>query len=231
MSPDTLGSLAADAGPTALVISFLAGLTFSFNPVAFAAIPVSMAYVTRARERGEAIAFGSVFVLGTVCAQVALGAIAGAGGEWARSLISRQWGLVLGPLLIVLGLMWTGWIRVPLPRPALRAKRPGGLLAAFSLGAPFAIAVCPVCTPALAVLVGVAAVSGSVWFGAALLFAFALGRAIPMVVGAVSTAWLETLQRAAPLARAVELAGAAAFVLTGLYLLNAYYFWIPSLAD
>jgi len=69
-----------------------------------------------------------------------------------------------------------------------------------------------------------------VGFGAAHLFAFALGRAIPLMVGTVSTAWLETLRRAAPLARAVELAGAAALVLSGLYLLNAYYFWIPWLA-
>ena len=35
----------------------------------------------------------------------------------------REWGLVLGPLLIVLGAMWPGWIKVRLPALPVRASR------------------------------------------------------------------------------------------------------------
>jgi cytochrome c-type biogenesis protein len=230
MSPDGLGVLAAHTSPAGLAVSFLAGLAFSFNPVAFAAIPVSMAYVTRARRREQAVAFGSMFILGTIAAQTTLGLIAGLGGDWAKTLVGRHWGVVVGALLIVLGLIWTGWLRIPLPRIALRAKRPSGLVGAFLLGAPFAVAVCPVCSPALVVLLGVAAGAGSPWFGATLLFAFALGRAIPMTVGALSLSWLQTLEGAGRFRRAVEVGGGLALAASGLYLLNAYFFWIPSLA-
>ena len=43
IAPDMLRDAAAHAGPAALGAGFLAGLAFSFNPVAFAAIPVSLA--------------------------------------------------------------------------------------------------------------------------------------------------------------------------------------------
>ncbi|MBW4047485.1 MAG: hypothetical protein HIU89_06000 [Proteobacteria bacterium] len=50
--------------------------------------------------------------------------------------MGRGWGLVLGPLLIALELVWTGWVRAPLPALALRAKRPTNAWGAFALGVP-----------------------------------------------------------------------------------------------
>ena len=55
MDGDALRQAIETAGPVALVISFAAGLAFSFNPVALAAIPVSLAYVTRARKGEQAL--------------------------------------------------------------------------------------------------------------------------------------------------------------------------------
>ena len=116
---ETMGYGAAGLG-------FLAGLTFSFNPVTVAAIPVALAYVTRARERGDAVRLGAAFVAGMLATHVAFGLIAGAGGRWASELMGRSWWLLLGPLLIVLGLVWAGWLRIPLPTIARRTKRPSG---------------------------------------------------------------------------------------------------------
>src|SRR5439155_4629035 len=42
------------------------------------------------------------FTAAMILAQVLLGFIAGLGGSWAASLVGRQWGLLLGPVLIVL---------------------------------------------------------------------------------------------------------------------------------
>ena len=109
-----------------LGIGFLAGLVFSVNPVAVAAIPVSLAYVTKARTRPQAALFGAMFIVGMVLTHALLGLIAGLGGRWVEGLFGRGWGLVLGPLLIVLGLLWAGWLRMPLPALALRARRPSG---------------------------------------------------------------------------------------------------------
>ncbi len=230
MTPEVLQQAVANAGIAAIGIGFLAGLFFSFNPVAMASIPVSLAYVTKARERKQAILFGVMFIVGMLIVHTAMGFAAGLGGLWVASLVGREWGLVLGPFLILLGLMWAGWVRLPLPAFALKAKRPSAVWSAFILGAVFSIAVCPVCTPALVVLLGATVGLGSPWIGAALLFAFAVGRSLPVAIGAISIGWLENLRGLDSYRGAFETVGGLTLILSGLYMLNAYYFWIPALA-
>jgi cytochrome c-type biogenesis protein len=138
--------------------------------------------------------------------------------------------LVLGPLLILLGLMWPGWVKVPLPRVSMRARPAASAWGAFALGAPFSVAVCPFCTPALVILLGVAAGVGSPVFGTVLLVSFALGRAIPIVLGTGAVGWLESLKTLRNHQRAFEIAGGLILIAAGLYLLNAYFILIPALA-
>jgi len=230
MDTDVLKQTVEHAGPLALGVAFAAGLVFSFNPVALASIPVSLAYVTKARSAQQSALFGASFTAAMIVAQVLLGFIAGLGGSWAISLVGRQWGLLLGPVLIVLGLMWPGWVRLPLPSLAMRAKRPTTAWGAFALGAVFSVAVCPVCTPALVILLGASAGIASPIFGAVLLLAFSLGRAIPIALGAWAAGWLENLSVLTKYQKGFEIAGALTLIASGLYMLNAYYFWIPSLA-
>ena len=230
MTPDALRDAVEHAGLAAIGISLLAGFFFSFNPVALAAIPVSLAYVTKAREPRQALVFGAMFILGILVTHVVLGFIAGMGGQWVKALLGRTWGLVLGPLLIVLGLMWPGWLRLPLPAPSLRASRVMGAWGAFALSIPFSVAICPVCTPALVVLLGVAAGSASPWVGVTLLGAFAIGRSIPIAIGALSIGWLERFQFAARFRHRFDIVGGVILILAGVYMLNAYFILIPVLA-
>ncbi len=230
MDVEALRSAVEHAGFAAVGVGFLAGLAFSFNPVALASIPVSLAYVTKGRDKGQAVLFGSMFILGLVLTHGVLGLIAGLGGKWAADLTGRGWGYFLGPLLIVLGLMWSGWLRIPLPSFGFSAKKPTAAWGAFLLGIPFAIAVCPVCTPALVVLLGVTAGLGSVLLGVALLLAFALGRAVPIALGAFAVGWLENLNNISRYRRGFEIVGGLTLILMGFYMLNAVMFWIPELA-
>lgn len=218
------------ASMASLGVGFLLGFLFSFNPVALASIPVSLAYVTKAREPKKAVLYGGMFILGMVVAQGALGLIAGLGGQWAEKIIGRQWGLVLGPLLILLGLLWPGWLRLPLPSIAMRAKRVESGLGAFALGVPFAVAICPACTPALVVLLGLVAGTGSPLFGVMLLSAFALGRAVPILLGALAVGWLESLSGLRKYRKVFEMVGGVLLILSGLYMLNAYFFFVPEWA-
>jgi cytochrome c-type biogenesis protein len=230
MDADALRQAVEHAGFAAAGVAFLTGLVFSFNPVALASIPVSLAYVTRGRDKGQALIFGAMFIAGMILAHVALGLIAGLGGKWAADVAGRGWGLFLGPLLIILGLMWAGWLRIPLPSFGFRASRPAAAWGAFLLGIPFAIAVCPICTPTLVVLLSVTAGIGSVWLGVVLLLAFALGRAVPVAIGAFAVGWLENLKQFAQYRRGFEIAGGVLLIAMGFYMLNAVYIWIPELA-
>jgi len=93
MEAEALRSAVEHAGLAAAGIGFLAGLAFGFNPVALASIPVSLAYVTKGRDKGEALLFGSMFILGMVLTHLVLGVIAGLGGKWAAEVT----GTSLGP--------------------------------------------------------------------------------------------------------------------------------------
>ena len=230
MDGDALRQAVETAGPIALAISFAAGLAFSFNPVALAAIPVALAYVTKARKTEQALTLGAAFVVGMLSIHLLLGAFAGFGGSWIELALGRWWGLLIGPVLIVLGLMWPGWLRIPLPAIALRARRPSGPVGAFVFGAVFSVAICPVCTPALLVLIGVALATGSPVWGALLLLAFALGRAIPVAAGSWVVNWAKQRPRFAAYRQGFEAAGGLVLVASGLYMLNAYFFWVPGLA-
>lgn len=230
MDAQELQALVQQATFASLVVGFTTGFFFSFNPVALAAIPVSLAYVTKAHEQRAAIQYTGAFVAGMLVIHLLLGAIAGLGGLWVQNLLGRYWGVILGPLLIVLGLAWPGWIRIPLPRIAMRARRATSVWGAASLGAAFSVAVCPFCTPALVVLLGVSATIGSVGFGALLLLAFALGRAVPILLGGWAVGALEELKFLGRYQRAFEVGGGVLLILAGLYMLNAFFILIPELA-
>ena len=230
MDLNTLQVTLEQASLASIAVGFTAGFVFSFNPVALAAIPVSLAYVTKAGETKTAAFLGAMFIAGMIIMHVILGFIAGLGGERVRRLMGREWGLLLGPLLILLGLMWPGWIKLTLPAFTFRAKRATNAWGAFLLGVPFSVAICPFCTPALLVLLGVATGIGSPLFGATLLFAFGLGRAVPIILGAWAIGWLESLRSLRNSQRVFEIVGALLLILSGLYMLNAYFYVFPDLA-
>ena len=171
-----------------------------------------------------------MFVLGMIVTHALLGLVVGLGGGWIQRVIGREWGLVLGPAAIVMGLAWPGWIRLPLPHIPLRARRTASMWGAMALGASFSVAICPVCTPALVVLLGIAAGVGSPFFGVLLLVAFSIGRVVPVILGASAMGWLEGRANWRRSRRVLEIAGGLVLILSGLYMLNVYFFLVPRLA-
>lgn len=79
LTPDALRHAVETFRCGAASIGFLAGLAFGLSPIAVAAIPVALAYVTPARERREATRLGAMFVAGMLATHVALGGLAGFG--------------------------------------------------------------------------------------------------------------------------------------------------------
>lgn len=230
MEIESLRGTLEQATLASLAAGFLIGFLFSFNPVALAAIPVSLAYATKAKAPRQAAFYGGMFILGMVATHMVLGLAAGLGGNGLQHLMGREWGLVLGPLLILLGLTWPGWVRLPVPRLQMRIRPVVTAWGAFPLGMPFAVAICPFCTPALVILLGIAAGVGSPLFGVTLLLAFALGRAVPIIFGAVAVGWLESLKPLGRYQKAFEVAGGLVLIAAGLYMLNAYFAIVPGLA-
>jgi cytochrome c-type biogenesis protein len=230
MDLDAVRTTLEQASLVSLAIGLAIGFFFSFNPVALAAIPVSLAYLTKAPAPQRTALLAALFVLGMIVTHALLGLVVGLGGGWIQRLIGREWGLVLGPTAIVMGLAWPGWIRLPIPRIPLHARRTASTWGAVALGASFSVAICPACTPALVMLLGIAAGVGSPLFGVLLLLAFGLGRVVPIVLGASAMRWLEGRAGLRRSQRVLEIAGGLVLILVGLYMLNAYFFLVPALA-
>ncbi len=226
VSADALKATLQQTSLAGIGLGFLAGFVFSFNPVSFASIPVVLAYVTKAHEERRAILLGGAFVMGMIATHVTLGVATALGGDWVKNVMGREWGLFLGPLLILLGLLWPGWLKLRLPWISMRAKKVTGVWGAFLLGIPFSVAVCPFCTPALLVTLTASTAIGSVPFGFALLLAFAAGRSIPIIIGAWSMGWLESLRMLSRHQKVLEWVAGVTLILTGLYMLNEYFFII-----
>ena len=63
-----------------------------------------------------------------------------------------------------------------------------------------------------------------------MVLAFALGRALPIALGAGAVGGLDRLRPLARHQRAFDILGGVALIVMGLYMLNAYFFVVPSLA-
>jgi len=224
MDLEILRAALQEASLAGLSIGFIAGFIFAFNPMVFASIPVVLAYVTKANEPRRAVLLGGAFVAGLLVTHAALGVVASLGGDWASESMGRKWGMVLGPVLIFLGLLWPGWLKVRIPWLSLRGKKVTGPWGAFVLGIPMTVALCPACTPALLVTVTASAAIGSVPFGLALLLAFGVGRSVPILLGAWGMGWLVSLTPITRYHRLVEVIGGVTLILTGLYFINEYLF-------
>jgi len=206
-----------------LGVAFTAGFLFSINTVAIAAIPVTLAYVTKAQQPRRAFLLGGAFIAGLLVTHLVLGVAAALGGQWVKNAMGREWGLALGPVLILLGLMWPGWLKLRIPWFAMRGKIVSGPWGAFVLAIPFSVAICPFCTPALLVTLTAAAAIGSVPFAIALLGAFGLGRSVLIALGALGFGWLESFRAFARWQKLFEVIGGLALIASGVFLIKEYF--------
>lgn len=207
----------------ALFLGFLAGFIFSFNPISFASIPMMLAYVVKGKEKNRALILGISFIVGMLVTHIILGLITALGGEWIKGIMGSRWNLIIAPILIFLGIVWSGLIKIKMPWISANAYKVASVGGAFLLAIPFSIAVCPFCTPALLVMLASSTAIGSPLFGMALLGSFALGRSIPMLIGAFSMSWLEKIRIFSVYQRYFEYISSIVLISVGLYLLNGYF--------
>ncbi len=206
-----------------LSAALVTGFLFSFNPTSFATVPVVLAYVTKARALKEAVMLCGGFIAGMITTHVVLGIGAALGGDWISDSLDQRWNVLLGAVLIVLGAVWAGWLKIPMPWFSVRGQRVATVWGAFLLGIPFTVGICPVCSPGLWIALSASAAIGSVLYGAILLLVFAVGRTLPVLIGAVGVGYLESLKPLSALHRWFEVFGGTIMILVGLYLLNEYF--------
>lgn len=199
MPLDIGGWAASTVGGTmalAIPVALLAGLVSFFSPCVLPLLPGYLAYASglgaaqviegpRGRQRLRMFAGTSLFVVGIAVVFVSSGALAGGLGSLLFQY-RQQISFVLGGLIIVLGLLFLGVIRIG--RRDLRIHRiPAvGVAAAPLVGIVFALGWTPCIGPTLGVVLNLALNEGTAVRGAVLAGVFALGLGIPFVLAGVA---------------------------------------------
>ena len=129
------------------------GILTAISPCPLATNLAAVSFIGRDVGRpGRVVVSGLAYALGRSFAYVGIAALVVAsvltipGVSW---FLQEQANRVLGPLLIVIGIVVLGWIRIPMPSARIgealqKRAATGGILGAGLLGMLFALSFCPV---------------------------------------------------------------------------------------
>ncbi len=210
------------------------GVLTSISPCPLASNVAAVSYVARRIDApGRVMLAGLLYALGRAVTYVTIAAIVVASLLSVPSIsffLQRRMNQFLGPLLILVGLLMLGWIRLPWGAgrgPGALEERLGraGVRGAFALGVLFALSFCPI--------------SAGLFFGGLLPLAtgagsrlllpavYGLGTGLPVLILALILAYgAHRISRAFnSLARFERLASrltAGVFVVAGVYLILAH---------
>lgn len=176
---------------------FLAGVLSSASPCVLATIPLVVGFVGGYSEgdRWKAFRYSLTFILGLSLTFTAFGAAAGLLGTMFGTL-GGWWYMAAGIVALVMGGQMMGLyeIRLPIKRD-FKPKR-GGLVGSFLLGLFFGVVSSPCATPVLVVILTFVAGKKQVLYGMALLFTYAVGHCLLMLLAGTFTGFVEAFVRA-----------------------------------
>lgn len=176
---------------------FLAGVLSSASPCVLATIPLVVGFVGGYSDgdRWKAFRYSLAFILGLSLTFTAFGAAAGLLGTMFGTL-GGPWYLIAGLIALVMGGQLMGLYEISLPiKRDFKPKR-GGLVGSFLLGLFFGVVSSPCATPVLVVLLTVVASKGQVLYGIALLFCYAIGHCLLMLLAGTFTGFVEGFVKA-----------------------------------
>ncbi len=173
-------------------VSFLGGILASISPCSLAMLPVVIGYIGGYGDRDNKKIFWQLlsFILGAAIVFSVIGVICALTGRVFISFAGDYFILIMASVLFALGLNLIGVL--DLNFPTLISKIPQNsnnskFLYPMLLGAVFAIAGTPCSTPILAGIMSFAAISNSILLSILMLFAFALGQGVILVVAGMFT--------------------------------------------
>jgi cytochrome c-type biogenesis protein len=178
-------ALSMAAFPAAFLLGVIGSVTSCCNLPVLGAIAGYSGTVGPGTDRRSLLVAALFFMVGTVGAFAAIGAVSGFVGQVAGASLGMYWRLFAGLISVVFGLVTLGYLPVDLTRwgftgKAWQIQSSGATIYGLAVGG--GAAACSVCcNPVLPVALTVTTLQGHTFWGAAILTVFSVGYSLPMV--------------------------------------------------
>ncbi|MEN6337189.1 MAG: cytochrome c biogenesis CcdA family protein [Phycisphaerales bacterium] len=191
-----------DISLAAYPLVLLGGLLTNFCPCNLVLLPMVIGCVggfSRSKQRGRTVLFSAVFAAGivlTLCVMGAMASVVGAILAPARTVC--LW--LLAIVTVAMGLFCLRAVRFRLPgldkdEMPVTSLRNKGLWGAFLMGLAAGVVATPCTTPVLAVILAYVAVKARLVYGMSLLFIYALGFVVPLLLTGAFTGFVMGLKK------------------------------------
>jgi thiol:disulfide interchange protein DsbD len=202
-----IGGLLARGSLLAIVAAFAGGLLTSLTPCVYPLIPITVSIfgARKAGSRAQAASLSGLYVLGIAATYSALGVGAALTGRAFGTVMANPWVVAAVALVLVaMAASMFGAFDLALPaglQARLSTVGGAGYAGALAMGLVAGVIAAPCTGPVLAAALAVIAQKGSVAYGLAVMFPYALGMGLPFfLIGAFSLSfpksgpWMETVK-------------------------------------
>ena len=182
-----------------LLISFLGGVISSLSPCTLGILPIIIGYVAGYSNKNGIKTFiqMSFFILGMAIVLTTLGLLCAIGGKILINKYATYFALLVNGIIMLMGLNLLGIVDFQMPvfiKQMPQNNNNDLILYPIMIGAVFALASTPCSTPILAGIMGFASLSANIPLAGLMLFLFALGQGLVIVLAGVFTSILKGLK-------------------------------------
>lgn len=200
---DNLAQLLTETSQTAwyimLAVSFAGGVLASISPCSLAMLPLIIGYVGGYSKETPFRTFLQLccFILGTAIVFTIIGIACALTGSVFASAMGGYFTVLIGSLLLVMGLKLLGFLDFETPT-IIKAMPTNSTNSIFLypvlLGITFALAGTPCSTPILAGIMAFAAIGKNIALAILMLFMFALGQGLILIIAGIFTSSLKNMK-------------------------------------
>lgn len=203
---------------------FVGGAATGMNPCVYPTIPVIIGYISgqKSHTRTKGLLLALTFVLGLAITYVVLGATVGFLGS-VLGLSRTVWMYIVAAVCILVGLNMTGLLPVSFATIApgqSKWSEMSGFVGALLLGMMFGLVASPCAMPILTLIIALIASKGQVAYGSTLMFVYALGHGLPLVIIGTVAGALTSLERFTKYSVTIQRVGGWLLIAVG-----AYFIW------